>query len=101
MITYQYKARDKSGKLVTGVVEAVSESALVNQLEQKEYITLQITPVKSKTKTGAIPSQIKKSRVKFSKVKFESFQKDKTLKHLILKKRTIFFDQNKIIFVFI
>jgi len=66
MSTYRYKARDKFGKLISGVVEAASENALVKQLEQKNYVTLQITPIKKKEKTDNFFDRVKFGRVKFT-----------------------------------
>jgi type II secretory pathway component PulF len=66
MGTYRYKARDKFGKLISGVVEAASENALVMQLEQKHCVTLQIVPIKKKEKTGHFLDRLKFGRVRFS-----------------------------------
>jgi len=66
MITFQYKARDKSGKLVSGFLDADSEGALVDLLEKKDYITLKITPVIKKQKTNDPKQWFKRKRVKFT-----------------------------------
>ena len=66
MGTYRYKARDKFGKLISGVVEAASENVLVAQLEQKNFVTLKITPVEKKDKADNFFDRVKSGRVKFA-----------------------------------
>ncbi|MCM8771283.1 MAG: type II secretion system F family protein [Candidatus Omnitrophica bacterium] len=48
MPTYFYKARDKFGKLISGMLAAVSEAAAVNQLRQSGYILISLAEVKEK-----------------------------------------------------
>jgi len=66
MNTFKYKARDKFGNLVSGVVDAESEDALFIQLEQKDYVTVEISPAKRKGKSRKFLARFKREKVKFS-----------------------------------
>ena len=46
MTTYQYKARDKSAKLIQGVMGAESETAVAAKLGQMGYLPIVITPAR-------------------------------------------------------
>jgi len=52
MATYQYKARDKSGKLVSGVMGAESENAVAVKLKQMQFLPLTIIPKKEGVALG-------------------------------------------------
>ena len=64
MASYQYKARDKSGKLIQGVMEADSEKAVVDKLEKLGHITIAISLAKEKRRFNSWLDQHK--GVKFS-----------------------------------
>ena len=68
MSTYQYKARDKSGKLVQGVVEADSENALAVKLEQMEYTPILIKPKIGGANARTLFDLFRIRRVKFSEL---------------------------------
>ncbi len=68
MSTYQYKARDKSGKLVQGVVEADSENALAVKLEQMEYTPILIKPKSGGANAHTLFDLFPIRRVKFSEL---------------------------------
>ena len=44
MLTYKYKARDKSGQLVEGLLGADSENAVAAKIEQMGYLPIAIMP---------------------------------------------------------
>ncbi|MFA5089078.1 MAG: type II secretion system F family protein [Candidatus Omnitrophota bacterium] len=46
---YQYKARDKFGEPIQGVMEADSESAVAARLKQTGYIPISVTPAKGES----------------------------------------------------
>lgn len=64
MITYQYKARDKYGKLASGVMGADSERAVAVKLGQIGYIPISIFEAKKDSKADKVFFQFK--RVGFS-----------------------------------
>ncbi|MCK4882169.1 MAG: type II secretion system F family protein [Candidatus Omnitrophica bacterium] len=65
---YRYKARDKFGKLVQGIVEADSESALAVKLEKMEYIPILIKPKSGGSNARSFFDQLQVRRVKFSEL---------------------------------
>ena len=64
MLTYQYKARDKIGKSVQGIMGADSENAVAVKLTQMGYLPITIHP-----KTAESP-QLEKFLERFRKLKF-------------------------------
>ncbi len=64
MANYEYKARDKSGKLVQGVMEADSETAVADKLEKTGYVTIAVVPARAKRQLNNLFD--KYQRVKFS-----------------------------------
>lgn len=46
MRRFKYKAKDKSGNLVTGEVEASTEKSAVNLIRQKELVVISLRPVR-------------------------------------------------------
>jgi len=68
VITYQYRARDKAGKLVQGFVEADSESALVIKLEQMGYIPVFIAQKAGDSGISKFFEKLRRSRVKFEDI---------------------------------
>lgn len=49
MANFEYLAKDKSGRAVTGVVEASSEQEVVGLLHKKEFIVIFVKPAKKKS----------------------------------------------------
>lgn len=64
MLNYQYKARDKAGKLIEGALAADSESAVAIKLGQMGCFPVVIK------EAGGKSSQIKKISEKFQRIKF-------------------------------
>jgi len=64
LANYEYKARDKSGKLLQGVMEAGSEMAVAGKLEKTGYITIAIVPARAKRQLNNLFDRYQ--RVKFS-----------------------------------
>ena len=66
--TYQYSVRDKTGKLVSGSIEADSQAAVATKLKQMGYAPLSIQESKGKgggvKKELSIPGFSKKKKVK-------------------------------------
>jgi len=60
---YQYKARDKFGRLVQGIMGADSEAAVADKLKQMGYIPVSV-------RTGTIDSQINKFLDRFKRIQF-------------------------------
>jgi len=60
---YQYKARDKHGKLEAGIMEAVSENAVANKLKESDYMPTSIEEL------GKEASFLNKLLGRFNKVK--------------------------------
>lgn len=52
MATFKYKARDKSGEILSGSMETASEDTLVSSLKEKGLLVLDITKTKDDKKTG-------------------------------------------------
>jgi len=68
MNTFKYRARDRFGNLVSGVVDADSADALFVRLEQKDYVTVKIAPVKTKVKSEKFLEPFKRKKVRFSEL---------------------------------
>jgi len=62
MPTYSYKARDESGKMVSGMMEAASKDILASKLQKLKYTVTSITE-------KAIPFSIDKFLRRFTRVK--------------------------------
>ena len=73
MNTYQYRARDKAGKLVTGQMGAESESAVAAKLEQMNYIPVDIKKTAAEKSAGDIFSKFTQ-RVKFTDLNMFTLQ---------------------------
>jgi len=48
MNTYQYSAKDKNSRTVTGILEGVSEAEVVNALHQRDLLVISVEPAKKK-----------------------------------------------------
>lgn len=59
MATYQYKARDKAGKPVEGIMAADSDKAVAGKLEEMGYIPLTIAPVRAEQQIRRFLSRFK------------------------------------------
>ena len=59
MGTYQYKARDKAGKPVEGIMAADSDKTVAGKLEEMGYIPLTIAPVKAEQQIRRFFSRFK------------------------------------------
>ena len=63
MAKYQYKARDESGKLISGIMEAESEAAVAEKLKESEHIPISVEEAREKE------GFISKLLLRFKKVK--------------------------------
>jgi type IV pilus assembly protein PilC len=61
--TYVYRVRDKSGKIISGAIEAESQSAVTNKLRQMGYIVLEINE-KREAFSISLPGRKKKVKLK-------------------------------------
>lgn len=61
MNTFQYTAKDKNGRTVTGILEAISESEAAEILHKEELIVLSVTQVK--TKVIKVAAKVRKVRL--------------------------------------
>lgn len=61
--TYVYRVRDKSGKIISGAIEAESQSAVTNKLRQMGYIVLEISE-KREAFSISLPGRKKKVKLK-------------------------------------
>ena len=65
MATFQYAAKDPSGKTVEGVIEAESKGQAVDQLRRQDLVVLRVETggrrKKSKKKSGGSPKAAKAS----------------------------------------
>ena len=53
---YQYKAKDDSGKTITGVMEADDEDALANALDTQNLFLVDAAPAKNFTRARPLMS---------------------------------------------
>lgn len=61
--TYVYRVRDRSGKIISGAIEAESQSAVTNKLRQMGYIVLEISE-KREAFSISLPGRKKKVKLK-------------------------------------
>ncbi|MCK4245061.1 MAG: type II secretion system F family protein [Candidatus Omnitrophica bacterium] len=59
MPTYKYRVRDSSGKIVTGTVEAVTESAAISNLDASGYLPISVSLLKEKKSLSFLKARIK------------------------------------------
>lgn len=59
MITFEYSAKDKSGRPFYGIIEAGSEAEVVEALHKKELIVISIEPAKQRSQTRHKDKKIK------------------------------------------
>jgi len=64
--SYQYKARDKAGKLKQGIIGADSQKIVSAKLEQMGYIPISITSARSGQDLNKFFSKLK--RIKFTEI---------------------------------